>query len=218
MWRWCSLLTVFVFSTAYAAPPTPEQVFNEVAHEMIECAAYFGIVSVAMENSNKPDMAEHYKKFGDDALLKALFATKKAGMKDETVSARYQMALNEMSDRIGMNTSNISILMAKYNDVCIEAMTDVNKRLQFWLRNSVAPSHSPAEFLANQHISVGAVASTRHCIHKTLFLGHDFIDGVRGVNCSAHCVIPEEFRHAQTFLLFRATGAAPATTSRFHIC
>ena len=58
---------------------------------------------------------------------------------EETVSARYQMALKDMSDRIGKNTSNISILMVDYNDRCVEAMTDVNKRIQFWMQKLDKP-------------------------------------------------------------------------------
>jgi len=47
-----------------------------------------------------------------DALNKAVIATKEAGLKEEAVGARYNLAIKDMSERIGKNTSNISILMA----------------------------------------------------------------------------------------------------------
>ena len=128
LWPW--LMAGVYVSTAHAASPRPEQVTNEVAFELAECAAYFAIFSVAMENSNNPDLAQGFKQYGDDALGKAVIATKKAGLKGETVTARYDMALQEMADRIGNNTSNLSILMADYDDRCIDAMTNVNKRIE----------------------------------------------------------------------------------------
>jgi hypothetical protein len=119
-------------SLAHAASPTPEIVINNYAQELTECAAYYSIVSVAMENSNQPDAAQRSKNISDDALLKALLASEKAGLKSETVKARYEMAITSMVDRIDENTSNISILMADYHELCIEAMTDMEKRLQYW--------------------------------------------------------------------------------------
>jgi hypothetical protein len=129
---WSYLVAGVCLSTAHAASPTPEQIVNEVAVEMAECAAYFAICSVALENSNSPDLAEGLKQYGDDALRKALIASRQAGLTDEIVVARYDMALQEMGDRIGNNTSNLSILMADYDDRCIDAMTDVNKRIEYW--------------------------------------------------------------------------------------
>jgi hypothetical protein len=138
MLRWSLLLALFV-STAHAASPTPEQIINNVAQEMAECAAYFGVVSVALENSNEPVKAEAFKKFMYDALNKAAIATKEAGLKEETVGARYNLAIKDMSERIGKNTSNISILMGDYDGRCIEAMTDVNKRIEFWRQRLSKP-------------------------------------------------------------------------------
>jgi hypothetical protein len=135
LWSW--LLAGMCVSAAHAASATPERIINEVAFEMAECAAYFAICSVAMENS--PDLAAGFEKYGDEALRKALVTTRKAGLKDETVVARYDMALQEMGDRIGNNKSNISILVADYDDRCIDAMTDTNKRIEYWRQKLSQP-------------------------------------------------------------------------------
>jgi hypothetical protein len=42
------------------------------------------------------------------------------------------MAVEEMSKRIDMNTSNISVLMNDYRDLCQEVMTDPEKRGRYW--------------------------------------------------------------------------------------
>jgi hypothetical protein len=40
--------------------------------------------------------------------------------------------VEDMIKRIDKNTSNVSILMSDYNDLCIEVMTDVEKRGRYW--------------------------------------------------------------------------------------
>jgi hypothetical protein len=49
------------------------------------------------------------------------------------------MAVQDMIKRIDKNTSNISILMADYNDRCIEAMTDPKKRAEYWFGREAVP-------------------------------------------------------------------------------
>ena len=64
----------------------------------------------------------------------ALLLTELAGLQPETVRARYDMAVKDMIKRIDNDTTNISILMADYNDLCVEVMaTDVRKRGQYWM-------------------------------------------------------------------------------------
>jgi hypothetical protein len=65
--------------------------------------------------------------------------TKEAGLKPETVGARYSLAVVEMSRRIDMNTSNLSILMTDYNDLCIEVMNDPEKRGRYWIDHLANP-------------------------------------------------------------------------------
>ena len=98
----------------------------------MECAAYFGIVSIGFENSNKPDAAKKYEEVRDNALERAAILTEQAGLKAETVGARFNMAVEETSKRIDMNTSNISVLMNDYRDLCQEVMTDPEKRGRYW--------------------------------------------------------------------------------------
>src|SRR5262249_48252518 len=87
---------------------------------------------IALENSNKLDGAKKYNEFRDKALERAAMVTEKAGLKPETVGARFNLAVEDMIKRIDKNTSNISILMSDYNDLCIEVMTDVERRARYW--------------------------------------------------------------------------------------
>ena len=92
-----------------------------------------------MENSKKTEQAKAWEKQRDKALEFAAMVTKEAGLKQETVGARFNMAVEDMIKRIDKNTSNISVLMVDYNDRCIEAMTDPKKRAQYWLEREAAP-------------------------------------------------------------------------------
>jgi len=114
----------------------PLNIFNNMAQETVECAAYYGVTSVGLENSNKPDTAKKYEELRDKALERAAIITEEAGLKLETLSARFDIAVKEMIERIDKNTSNLSILMADYHDLCTEVMTDAEKRAQYWMERA----------------------------------------------------------------------------------
>ena len=134
-------LSMFL-ATVLAAPlalagteQDPLNVFNNMAQETVECAAYYGVVAVGFENSNEHNAAKKYEEIRDNALERAIAITQQAGLKPETVGARFDMAVTKMSKRIDENTSNISILIADYNDLCIEVMTNMEERAQYWMEH-----------------------------------------------------------------------------------
>jgi hypothetical protein len=136
-------LPMIVLATSLAASDAASQdaqeVFNNMAAETIQCAAYYTITSVALEASDKHDLAQQYEKVSAQALGHAGIVTKEAGLKEETVGARYKIAVDEMMSRIGQDTSNISILMADYDKLCIEVMNDPEKRGRYWSDKLATP-------------------------------------------------------------------------------
>ena len=69
----CSLAAVLlVLASGSAHAVTPEQVFNEMSHEMVECSVYFTIVTNGLQNSNDLALAERYERARDDAGAMAL--------------------------------------------------------------------------------------------------------------------------------------------------
>jgi hypothetical protein len=106
---------------------------NNLAHEYTQCAAYFSVVSIAMENSNEPETAVRYKEVSDTALEYALGFAEVAGLLPETTAARYEMEIVTMAERIAGNTSNISILGRDYAKPCQVAMEDMDSRVSFWM-------------------------------------------------------------------------------------
>jgi hypothetical protein len=112
--------TAAIFLLAALNAPLALATSQHPLEETVECGAYFAIMSVALENSNNPAGAKAYNEFRDKAIERAAVVTEQAGLKPETVVARFKMAIANMIKRIDKNTSKISILMSDYNDRCIE--------------------------------------------------------------------------------------------------
>ena len=129
----CSLAAVLlVLASSSAHAVTPEQVFNEMSHEMVECSVYFTIVTVGLQNSNDLALAESYERARDDAGAMALKLNKMAGLKDDVAFDRIKIAQKMMSDRIGGNTSNVSILIPEYGELCTQAIKEPQQRFEYW--------------------------------------------------------------------------------------
>ena len=62
----------------------------------------------------------------------ALKLNKMAGLKDDVAFARIKIAQQMMSDRIGGNTSNVSILIPEYGELCTQAIKEPKQRFEYW--------------------------------------------------------------------------------------
>ncbi|HUW74540.1 MAG TPA: hypothetical protein VMW05_11055 [Methyloceanibacter sp.] len=129
------LLTAALLASAASAHAAPtEQVFNNMSHEMIECAVYYSIVVVAVTKANKTDTAHKYQQASDKALGLASKYGDAAGLKQETSVARYKMSAKAMRQQIGDDLSNISILMGEHHELCGAALENPEGRFEFWTR------------------------------------------------------------------------------------
>lgn len=106
---------------------------NNLAHEYVICAAYFSIVAIAAENSNDAGLAEQYYAVANSALESAAMVGEEANLLPETHGARFDIAVKDMSDRIGGNTSNISILFAAYGESCQETINNMEGRMEHYV-------------------------------------------------------------------------------------
>ena len=131
----CSLAAVLlVLASGSAHAVTPEQVFNEMSNEMVECSVYFTIVTNGLQNSNDLALSERYERARDDAGAMALKLNKMAGLKDDVAFDRIKVAQKMMSDRIGGNTSNASVLLPEYGERCTQAINQPQQRFEYWNR------------------------------------------------------------------------------------
>jgi len=105
---------------------------NQLSSEAVQCAAFYSIMARTMELEGVPAVEQRFKKLNEKALSHALVYAKEAGLMQETVGARFKMALENMMKRTGKQASNISILMADYKDLCLEATNNPTARIQYW--------------------------------------------------------------------------------------
>ncbi len=108
---------------------------NNVAHEFAVCAAYYSIVSVALDMSDDPELARAYHQQTQQALRLAIGTGERIGLMKETTASRFRIAIEQMRERIDANTSNLSILTEEHFTPCLDLMDRPNYRVDYWLAN-----------------------------------------------------------------------------------
>ncbi len=116
-----------------------QQALSNAAHETIECAAYFQIVSEGMLNSEQQETAEAYQNVSGALIERADLITKEAGMLQATILARYEMAIRDMMAKIDNNFVNMSILVNEYAGACEFLTNNPEKRLEYWTKRMLDP-------------------------------------------------------------------------------
>jgi hypothetical protein len=149
------LLILVCAATPAMAQPSAEaltaEVTENVATEYAECAAYFAIVQGAFASSGKPAESAKFKAVSDKAAEFSLLAARQSRAEDmatKVTLARFEMSLKAMQETINNDYSNISLLMNKHSDTCVEGMTDsaaVVKRLadRINAKHNASPSIRP---------------------------------------------------------------------------
>jgi len=127
------LAPVVLLCCTSARAGDPVQAMNNLSHEYARCAAYFLVVSIAMANSDKEEIAKSYSDVSEVAFGYAQTAASQAGLLPETTQARFEMEFVDMTKRIAGNTSNISILGRDFAEPCQTSMEDVQSRVDYWL-------------------------------------------------------------------------------------
>ena len=128
-----------------AAQPSAEamaaEVTDNVATEYAECAAYFAIVQGAFQSSGKATEGAKYKEASDKAAAFSLLAAKQSRseeMATRVTLTRFEMSLKSMQKTIENNYSNMSLLMNRHSEPCVEAMTDSSVLIKRWTEKASA--------------------------------------------------------------------------------
>jgi hypothetical protein len=120
----------------------------KMANEMIECAAYFDIVSLALLNSNAPDMAQKYIRSRKLAVGRA------NSLSPGVANARYNMFIRDMTNKIIISNitksidkdlsnvliTDISVLHNQYAKICKEVMDSPGERAKYWKKQTAGAS------------------------------------------------------------------------------
>ncbi|WP_455271201.1 hypothetical protein [Rhizobium herbae] len=129
-----SIIALQLVSPAAAADPEKVKLgLNNASHEFSRCASFFFMVSIALENSKAMELAAKYKTVSDQALEYALQTGAVAGLLKEAVTSRFETDFLSMKDKIGGNTSNVSILNKEHMEPCTATMQNPDAVMERWV-------------------------------------------------------------------------------------
>ena len=100
---------------------------NNLASELVECAAYYDIAAEGIRRTGNLEGAAVSEKAAQTALEIA-----RQYSRDEVVLARYKLAMEGHIKTIDGNYSNLSLLIVKYKDICKQALETPQDRLNYW--------------------------------------------------------------------------------------
>ena len=118
-----------------------------MAREMVECAAYFDIVSLALLNSNEADTAEKYIRSRKLAVGRA------DSLSQGVMNARYNVLIRDMTNRIitanitkridkslsNVLITDITVLHNQYGKLCKEVLSSPGARAKYWMEHGGGP-------------------------------------------------------------------------------
>lgn len=111
---------------------------NNAAHETVDCAAYYILISEALSRADGDDEAvSKYSEASDTLLDRSFLLTREAGVLPETIPARIELALQLMNKKMANNMANLSIVMAEYHKPCDFLFGNPDERLKYWIDKAI---------------------------------------------------------------------------------
>lgn len=121
------VLVLIVMLPSFAMAYEPKRAVNNLAHEYAECAAFYTVSSKLFE-SQDPKLAEQMNQAAIRAIEYSQILTG-----EKLTDARIEMAAKSIIKDLDNDIANVSIILNKYSDRCVEAMTDPKARMDYWL-------------------------------------------------------------------------------------
>ena len=145
--RFCAafgLLLAWTGSSLAKDPQVAQVAVKYMAQEIVECAAYFDIVSLALLNSNAADTADKYIRSRKLAVGRA------DSLSPGVVNARYNSSIKGMTQKIIMSNipkniaedlsnvviADISVLHDQYGRTCKQVMESPGDRAEYWMQQT----------------------------------------------------------------------------------
>lgn len=95
-----------------------QRVLNNVQHEMITCAAYFGAVSACMGNAQDKKGEAAYAAAAERMVSLSTEIGMSIGLTADAISARAKLEADEMKKLLNNSCVNISSIMVRHMDRC----------------------------------------------------------------------------------------------------
>ena len=131
------LLTIFftlVLSGGASADEKQTYVLNNLQEDFTTCYSYYKIAGEGISRGRELDQEaiDGLNRSADIALESAYLIGQQLNMKTEAMSARVEMAFQKMSDEMGSDFINFSVILNKYAYYCKDVIEKPEQRIKYW--------------------------------------------------------------------------------------
>lgn len=113
-----------------------KRINDNVSHDYVTCAAYFAIISGALNASGEKESSDNYESIAKKAVSFAVIAAeegRESEVAQKVTLSRLKLEMQGMKKEIYGDYSNMSILMSKHSEPCTEAMNNPEVVYNKWL-------------------------------------------------------------------------------------
>ena len=134
-------IALFAIATTVRAEPDDAYrlALNNFGHETVMCAAYYTMLARLMNTRTDGEQgAKRAIEVATTLIERAFMIATVIGQKSETVGARYQVSVKSMTEEIGGDAVNASILFVRNGDPCKAAAENPIPGMQYWIQKAEA--------------------------------------------------------------------------------
>lgn len=132
--RFVKCFLIFILGTSAASANDNSKAEQAFTKELIECAAYYQIAHDALSAMNAPQMATVAERLQESKKISMTLAENYQSI--DMVNKAVADAANKQMASLPANKT-LSSLMQRYKDVCQEAVTAPEKRLDYWIMSTI---------------------------------------------------------------------------------
>lgn len=138
------VLTMLIWATSIHAQSNVDEIQNEInnniSHEFVECAAFFGMASEGIRRGGNNMLASEFKTSMQNSLAYAMAYAQIGRTKEmaqKVTLARLEMSISLMQKKIENDFSNISLLAVDYGERCKEVMKNPLSLEEKWYKENL---------------------------------------------------------------------------------
>tara|TARA_R110002110_G_scaffold137735_1_gene323071 strand:- start:6086 stop:6538 length:453 start_codon:yes stop_codon:yes gene_type:complete len=128
------VLFAWMITTLSAAEINEDQrkALNNLQHEIANCVMFYTISAAGLLKNGSPEALKSSKSasiYKDQMFETAVAVGSIIGMNEKAMTARFQMAFNQMMDEMDNNFVNYSILLQQHAKPCAELYVSMESRI-----------------------------------------------------------------------------------------
>ena len=129
-----SILFVIILGGSSSSNEKQTYILNNLQEDFTTCYSYYKIAGEGISRGRELDQEtiDGLNRSADIALQSAYLIGQQLNMKTEAMSARVEMAFQKMSDEMGSDFINFSVILNKYAYYCKDVIEKPEQRMQYW--------------------------------------------------------------------------------------